>query len=54
MLERPHNTLQQTGGTALFCDSVVQAPVGGGSAPAAERGAFSRTRSVRENAAAKP
>ena len=34
----PNNTLQRTGGTEVLHGSVVQAHVGGGAAPAAERG----------------
>ena len=35
---RANTALQRTGGTELLQSSVVQAPVGGGVAPAAERG----------------
>ena len=34
------NTLQRTGGTAAVCGSVPESSVGGGAAPAAERGAL--------------
>ena len=37
---RPNNGLQADGGTAVVCDSVLQARVGDGSAPAAEAWAF--------------
>jgi hypothetical protein len=43
----PYNhTLQQTGGAAVLRDSVVLSQVGGGAAPAAERGRYEAENSI--------